>query len=233
MLGLYLTIAMLGAAADAAPADELQFDYFRNSWNVIGLKDYAHGTRVTPDNELLLGEGRRAQIRFGRSRTPLSRAAGQTPAGRLAADHPAGRRRRAGPVRIHAVGHAAADGQGLAAGLRLADRRRELLELDCGHVQSMAAGSPPRRRWKSPSASRRPSRRRSSPGPWPPASRRTASCGSRFCPWPTRSRWPPRTPRSGSAAPSTTGRDCWPAPRRSRCPAARPPRPCGPPTSAS
>ena len=34
-------------------ADE-PFDYFQNSWNVIGLKDYINGTRVTPNNELLL-----------------------------------------------------------------------------------------------------------------------------------------------------------------------------------
>ena len=35
-----------------AGADE-PFDYFRNSWNVLGLKDYEHGTRVAPDNKLL------------------------------------------------------------------------------------------------------------------------------------------------------------------------------------
>ena len=49
------------------------FDYFENSWNVIGLKDYAHGTRVTPDNKLLLANKRTVQIRVGRRLTLLSR----------------------------------------------------------------------------------------------------------------------------------------------------------------
>ncbi|NLF71440.1 MAG: hypothetical protein GX575_20600 [Candidatus Anammoximicrobium sp.] len=53
-------------------ADE-PFDYFRNSWNVIGLKDYAQGTRVTPDNRLLLAGGREAQIRVGSKSSPLGR----------------------------------------------------------------------------------------------------------------------------------------------------------------
>jgi len=64
-------LALLAPAA--APAADEPFDYFRNSWNVIGLKDYAHGTRVTPDNRLLLAAGREAQIRFGRGLSPLSR----------------------------------------------------------------------------------------------------------------------------------------------------------------
>ncbi len=55
-----------------ARADE-PFDYFRNSWNVIGLKDYQHGTRVTPENKLQLSGGREAEIRFGRDLVPLSR----------------------------------------------------------------------------------------------------------------------------------------------------------------
>jgi len=49
------------------------FDYFANSWSVLGLKDSAEGTRVTPANELLLSRGRRLQIRFGRALTPLGR----------------------------------------------------------------------------------------------------------------------------------------------------------------
>ncbi len=53
------------------PAEE-PFDYFRNSWNVIGLKDYDRGTRVTPDNRLLLADGE-ARIRFGKDLKPLSR----------------------------------------------------------------------------------------------------------------------------------------------------------------
>jgi len=57
-------------------ADE-PFDYFRNSWNVIGLKDYARGTRITPKNKLVVGDSSQksatVQIRFGRQLTPLSR----------------------------------------------------------------------------------------------------------------------------------------------------------------
>lgn len=49
------------------------FDYFQNSWSVIGLKDYRHGTRITPENELLLADGRRVRIRFGRELARLSR----------------------------------------------------------------------------------------------------------------------------------------------------------------
>jgi len=68
-----------------APAGRCEgpFDYFRNSWSVIGLKDYKYGTRVTPENKLIIGArgGRQKrkqdqqtiQIRFGRQLTPLSR----------------------------------------------------------------------------------------------------------------------------------------------------------------
>jgi len=56
---------------------EEAFDYFRNSWSIIGLKDYAHGTRVSPLNELLIRDAdsndRTVGIRFGRRLTPLSR----------------------------------------------------------------------------------------------------------------------------------------------------------------
>ncbi|MFA6239822.1 MAG: hypothetical protein WC655_02775 [Candidatus Hydrogenedentales bacterium] len=62
---------------------EEPFDYFDNSWSVIGLKDYARGTRITPDNRLMIGasagtdenEADKAsvQIRFGRDLIPLSR----------------------------------------------------------------------------------------------------------------------------------------------------------------
>jgi len=52
-------------------ADE-PFDYFRNNWNVIGLKDYERGTRVTPENRLLLADGE-VRLRFGEKRISLSR----------------------------------------------------------------------------------------------------------------------------------------------------------------
>ena len=50
------------------------FDYFANNWNVVGLKDYVHGSRITPDNELLLVGKTAIQVRIGPNRTPLSRA---------------------------------------------------------------------------------------------------------------------------------------------------------------
>jgi hypothetical protein len=57
-------------------ADE-PFDYFGNSWTIIGLKDYAHGTRITPDNQLIIhdsnGKPSRVLIRFGQQLTPLTR----------------------------------------------------------------------------------------------------------------------------------------------------------------
>ena len=68
-LSVLLAVSIGGASLGA---DE-PFDYFQNSWNVIGLKDYNDGTRVTPDNRLLLADGREVGIRFGRSLAPLSR----------------------------------------------------------------------------------------------------------------------------------------------------------------
>jgi hypothetical protein len=62
--------AFLGATSLHA---EEPFDYFQNSWNVIGLKDYNDGTRITPDNELLLAGGDKLQLRFGKELIPLSR----------------------------------------------------------------------------------------------------------------------------------------------------------------
>ena len=44
------------------------FDYFDNNWNVVGLKDYVHGSRITPDNQLLLSGNTRLQIRIGPGR---------------------------------------------------------------------------------------------------------------------------------------------------------------------
>jgi len=56
-------------------ADE-PFDYFRNSWSVIGLKDYAYGTRITPDNQLVIRDGNKNPsnilIRFGQQLIPLT-----------------------------------------------------------------------------------------------------------------------------------------------------------------
>ena len=67
-LVLSMTCPLWGAEA---------FDYFQNSWSVIGLKDYAHGTRITPDNELILGNNEKIQIRVGRGLDRLSQRRGR------------------------------------------------------------------------------------------------------------------------------------------------------------
>lgn len=68
-------VAAMWFSCSVAQAVQMEepFDYFRNSWNVIGLKDYQHGTRVTPDNALQLADGALARIRFGKQLIPLSR----------------------------------------------------------------------------------------------------------------------------------------------------------------
>jgi len=49
------------------------FDYFKKSWSLIGLKDYEHGTRLTPENELLLANREKVRLVVGTEHTPLSR----------------------------------------------------------------------------------------------------------------------------------------------------------------
>jgi len=70
---LSLAALLIGAPAFA----QEPFDYFRNNWNVIGLKDYARGTRVTPDNRLQLADAT-VQIHVGRALQPLGRQHGKT-----------------------------------------------------------------------------------------------------------------------------------------------------------
>jgi hypothetical protein len=70
-IGLLLPLLGMLSARPAAGADA--FDYFQNSWSVIGLKDYDHGTRLTPQNELLLGDKSKVRLRFGESLARLSR----------------------------------------------------------------------------------------------------------------------------------------------------------------
>lgn len=63
----------LACALPAAHSAEAPFDYFQNSWSVIGLKDYDDGTRITPANELLLAHQARLRLSCGPTLTPLSR----------------------------------------------------------------------------------------------------------------------------------------------------------------
>jgi hypothetical protein len=47
------------------------FDYFSNSWAVIGLKDYPDATRISPLGEFLLGDKAVCRILVGEKLTPL------------------------------------------------------------------------------------------------------------------------------------------------------------------
>lgn len=67
-----LCVILVHLLAATITAEE-PFGYFRNDWNVIGLKDYEDGTRITPENRLLLSDNREAEIRFGRDLAPLGR----------------------------------------------------------------------------------------------------------------------------------------------------------------
>jgi hypothetical protein len=58
------------AETRASRGDE-PFDYFTNSWTVIGLKDHPNGTRVSPAFELLLADGLVCCPLLGESRPPL------------------------------------------------------------------------------------------------------------------------------------------------------------------
>jgi len=70
-LSLFLFASLAQAAA---PKPSEGFDYFENNWNVVGLKDYPRGARVTPDNRIFLaGTNATVQVRFGSALTPLSR----------------------------------------------------------------------------------------------------------------------------------------------------------------
>jgi hypothetical protein len=57
----------------AVAGQPMDFDYFTNNWNVVGLKDYKFGSRITPNNALVLAGKTPVEIRVGADRTPLSR----------------------------------------------------------------------------------------------------------------------------------------------------------------
>jgi hypothetical protein len=69
-----IACAVVMLAALLAVADGEPFDYFANSWGLIGLKDYRDATRVTPANQLLLANKTRLQFRIGPQLAPPSRA---------------------------------------------------------------------------------------------------------------------------------------------------------------
>jgi dienelactone hydrolase len=65
-------------AAFIRKASQTPFEYFRNNWTVVGLKDYERGTRVTPDTQLLLAGRDRVTIFCGDSLAPLGREPAKT-----------------------------------------------------------------------------------------------------------------------------------------------------------
>ena len=67
MTSLLLTVFLSTATAVQ------NFDYFKNSWSVIGLKDYPEGTRITPDNHLLLAGKGKVSLFYGALDRPLDR----------------------------------------------------------------------------------------------------------------------------------------------------------------
>jgi hypothetical protein len=69
----WLAIGLLCLVAQAADDPAKSFDYFQNSWNVVGLKDYQYGARITPENAILLANGGKVEFWFGRQQEPLSR----------------------------------------------------------------------------------------------------------------------------------------------------------------
>jgi hypothetical protein len=77
---LAVLIVFIVAALSAVSAqDQPRFDYFANNWNVAGLKDYARGARIGPDNTIYLDESQgQVKIRFGGKLNPLSRDHGKT-----------------------------------------------------------------------------------------------------------------------------------------------------------
>ncbi len=54
------------------PVAEPPFEYFRNPWQVVGLKDYEHGTRISPDGILQLSAGAQVRLRLGPEARPIS-----------------------------------------------------------------------------------------------------------------------------------------------------------------
>jgi hypothetical protein len=73
LVTLLFIVTHVACAALAASSAEPPFDYFQNSWSVIGLKDYDDGTRITPENELLLAKKTKLRLSCGTQLTPLSR----------------------------------------------------------------------------------------------------------------------------------------------------------------
>ena len=68
LLGILL-ILLAHANTPVAGAEEKPFDYFYNSWNWVGLRNYRELARVTPDNAIHL-EGKK-ELRFKYGQNPV------------------------------------------------------------------------------------------------------------------------------------------------------------------
>ncbi len=105
---ILLLAALPAPAAESSGEDPLRFNYFVNDWNVVGLKDYERGARMTPDNHIMLaGKNTVVRVRYGRRLKPLAHEQHQDAHGRLDAHHGDRRGRRAGALRVHLLGDAA------------------------------------------------------------------------------------------------------------------------------
>jgi hypothetical protein len=73
---IIILLTGLGPAMGRVHGADEPFDYFSNSWTVIGLKDYSFGTRITPDNKLVIRDENKKPsnvlIRLGRQLNPLT-----------------------------------------------------------------------------------------------------------------------------------------------------------------
>lgn len=72
-LGLALSACVSSSICLGAGVGPTPFEYFRNNWTVVGLKDYERGTRLTPDNQLLFAGKDRVSILIGDSLVPVDR----------------------------------------------------------------------------------------------------------------------------------------------------------------
>ncbi|MFA6129110.1 MAG: hypothetical protein WC699_17560 [Bacteroidales bacterium] len=71
---VFLTCTLLSTQAQNDPG----FDYFVNNWNVVGLKDYPRGARISPENTIALDESHGTiEIRYGEHLNLLSRKQGK------------------------------------------------------------------------------------------------------------------------------------------------------------
>jgi hypothetical protein len=70
IIGAVLAVGWLTCATEP-------FDYFADNWNVIGLRDYQHGSRLSPNNELWLAGRTPIQVCVGRELAPLHRRHGK------------------------------------------------------------------------------------------------------------------------------------------------------------